>query len=156
MSVIIQDSAASPSVQGLCLLAAGSYLCGLASETHIMLSRAYPVFDTWCLVLTNQSKSTGSYYGLMFSGLLQWCRSWPHAVLQRIIGQACWENVLWIWCYLWGSSQQCTCSDVGSWVMPSSQPAEVMCPLVSMQYEHVPVGIRYLLFVHLFIGFFLV
>ena len=42
---VIQDSAALPSVWGLCCSAAHSYLCHQASETCIAWNTAGPIFD---------------------------------------------------------------------------------------------------------------
>ena len=64
-SAAIQDSAAPPSVRGLCHSAARSYLRCLMSETLTTWNRADPIFNTWCLVLTNQSKRWGNYSGLI-------------------------------------------------------------------------------------------
>ena len=44
----MQDSATPPSVRGLWRSATRSYLCRLASETRVALSRAGPIFDAWC------------------------------------------------------------------------------------------------------------
>ena len=55
----IQDSAATPSVRGLCRSAARSYLCCFVSETRAAWNRADTIFDAWRLVLTNQSKRGG-------------------------------------------------------------------------------------------------
>ena len=58
-SEALQDSAAPPSVWGMCRSAARSYLFRLASETRVVWNRDGLIFDVWRLVLTNQSKSRG-------------------------------------------------------------------------------------------------
>ena len=55
----MQNSGAPPNERSLCRSAAHSNLCLLASETHNTQNGADPIFDAWCLVLTNQSKSRG-------------------------------------------------------------------------------------------------
>ena len=63
------------SVWGLCRSAACSYLCCLESETHDAWNRADPIFDAWCLVLTNQSKHRGELlrpYRSIKNGQSQW------------------------------------------------------------------------------------